>query len=137
MPTEGTPVGDGEGLAFQLIRADNRVVFAALQGHIRLAEAGTLRELMQALGQHPAEAFYLDLAGIQYIDSTGLGLLMALHKQIHEAGGRLHLVQPAKTVLSVLRLSKLDRVFYLVAEEEATNLRAELLGTDQGEHTVH
>jgi anti-sigma B factor antagonist len=113
------------------------VVFAALQGHIRLAEAGTLRELMQALAQHPAEAFYLDLAGIQYIDSTGLGLLMALHKQIHEAGGRLHLVQPARTVLSVLRLSKLDRVFHVVPEQDAASLRTQLLVVDQGEHTAH
>ncbi|MBN1477451.1 STAS domain-containing protein, partial [Candidatus Sumerlaeota bacterium] len=124
---ERAPVSDGEGLAYQLLRVDNRVVFAALQGHIRLAEAGTLRDLMQALGQHPAEAFYLDLTGIQYIDSTGLGLLMALHKQIHEAGGRLHLLQPARTVLSVLRLSKLDRVFHLVSEEDASDLRSQLL----------
>lgn len=132
-----SPSAPSPGLTYQLLRSDGEAACVALQGHLRLSEAGVLRELMQALATSPPPATYLDLAGIQFIDSTGLGLLTAMHRELTERRSRLFLVAPPPTVLSVLRLSKLDQLFEIVPEAEAAALRERLLGPAPGGQTPH
>lgn len=55
-------------------------------------------------------AVLVDLAGVSFIDSTGLGELMAAHKALDAAGGRLHLVVVTDRVARVLALTGLDEV---------------------------
>jgi hypothetical protein len=74
MPSDWRPAAEGDesveseaqearSLNCQWLRSDAQVVYVALQGHVRLAEAGVLRELMQALDDRPPKTTYLDLQG--------------------------------------------------------------------------
>jgi len=126
-----------QGLNHRFRRADAQVIFVSLHGHIRMAEAPALRELTQAIIERPAKRCIVDLADVSYVDSTGLGMLTAMHRRTDEQGCRLTLLDPSETVLSVLRLAKLDTVFDITSGEEASQLRRDTIGETRPEITQH
>jgi anti-anti-sigma factor len=66
----------------------------------------------------------LDLAGTEYIDSTGVSWLLTCHKRCREGGGKLVLNSLNPLVKQVLQVLKLDRVLHIA--ENAEKARAEL-----------
>jgi anti-sigma B factor antagonist len=52
----------------------------------------------------------LDLEGVRMLTSTGLGMLVSLHKQLHAAGGSLTLRGLNDTVHEVFEVTLLTRV---------------------------
>ena len=65
----------------------------------------TAPQLKHAL-ERPATAVIVDLADCEFIDSTGLGVLVAAHKR----AGRFELVAPTLAVRRTLEVSGLDRI---------------------------
>jgi len=62
----------------------------------------------------------LDLSQVQFMDSSGLGSLVAVMKAITE-GGQLRIAEPNWMVRNVLRLTRLDRIFHIYdSVEEAS-----------------
>jgi anti-sigma B factor antagonist len=53
----------------------------------------------------------LNLSGVDYIDSGGLGILVGLFVSARNRGGELKLVSPSKRVKNVLRRTNLDTTF--------------------------
>lgn len=53
----------------------------------------------------------LDLADVPYIDSAGVGLLVAINRLIHEAGGRLVLLSAQGRIRETLKRLRLDQFF--------------------------
>jgi anti-anti-sigma factor len=64
------------------------------------------------------ETLVLDLADVEFCDSSGLSALLIADRKMKEHGGRVRLVHVHKKVLSLLKISMLDRVFEI--EEVAT-----------------
>jgi len=52
----------------------------------------------------------LDLGGVRYATSTGLGVLAAFSRRVRSAGGRLALANPAPAVRESLAVTRLDTV---------------------------
>ena len=52
----------------------------------------------------------IDLAGIDYIDSSGLGLLMALNEMAQAAGKDVVLTHPHPTVLKILNVANMGKL---------------------------
>jgi anti-anti-sigma factor len=67
-------------------------------------------ELMDLVGFKPAE-LRLNLAGVQLVDSMGIGLLVATHNSLKKNGGALKLVQVPAPIAKLLRSMRLDRHF--------------------------
>lgn len=63
------------------------------------------RELSESRGDRPVR---VDLAGVDFIDSSGIGALLSLFKACDQ---NVTLVRPRPTVVSVLELLRLHRVF--------------------------
>jgi len=53
----------------------------------------------------------IDLAEVDFCDSSGLSALLIADRKMKEHGGRVKLVHIHKKVLSLLKISMLDRVF--------------------------
>ncbi len=53
----------------------------------------------------------IDLSALDFIDSTGLGVLVAAGGKAREGGHRVRLRAPGKNVASTLSVTGLDRVF--------------------------
>lgn len=59
----------------------------------------------------------LNLAGLQRIDARGLGELVATHRTLAAAGGRLTLVAPRSRVRKLLAVTRLDTVLRICGSE--------------------
>jgi anti-sigma B factor antagonist len=53
----------------------------------------------------------LDLAGVPWVNSTGLGILITIHHSLKAADGTLRICGLSERVLSIFQVSRLERVF--------------------------
>jgi stage II sporulation protein AA (anti-sigma F factor antagonist) len=67
-------------------------------------------ELDRLLGRS-VRYFVLDLAGVGFMDSTGLATLVRLYKHVRIGEGDVRLAAVPPQVMEVLTLTRLDRVF--------------------------
>ncbi|MCB9897491.1 MAG: STAS domain-containing protein [Planctomycetes bacterium] len=74
-------------------------------------------EFRHALGDHAASSrrLLLDLSEVEFIDSSGLGAIVAAHRRAHEHGG-LVICAPSEVVLRLFRLARLDRIMQIAKD---------------------
>lgn len=83
-----------------------------LSGRVTVNDrAGALKDAVSSLVRQGALNVILDLGGVQFIDSTRLGEIIAAHITVGRHGGRLLLAATPPRVLELLELSGLDDVF--------------------------
>jgi anti-sigma B factor antagonist len=100
------------------LRQVSGAVVADILGKIALAEGtGLLRETVRNFLEHGHNRILLNLEGVDFIDSAGLGELVRAHASIRSHEGQLKLVKPSANVHNLLRLTKLDRVFEIEVDE--------------------
>jgi len=58
----------------------------------------------------------LDLSSVTFLDSSGLGMLISLHKTLRSRNGMVRLLKPAPNVRQILELTRLHRVFEIAPE---------------------
>lgn len=76
--------------------------------------AGEIREPIRTALTGTLSNIDMDLSQVQFIDSGGLGLLVALQKTAAERQGRIRLLNPTPRVQQILELTRLHRVFEIV-----------------------
>ncbi|HEY8862940.1 MAG TPA: STAS domain-containing protein [Candidatus Dormibacteraeota bacterium] len=107
-------------LEIQSRQADNGVTVVAPTGRLDVAGAPTLKDAISEALKNGEPRVVLDMEGISFVDSTGLGSVIAALKQIRSSKGDLRLAAPNQQVRVVLELTTLDRVFpYYSSVEEA------------------
>ena len=100
------------------LRQVTGAVIADLVGKIALAEGtGLLRETVRNFLKHGHNRILLNLEGVDFIDSAGLGELVRAHASVRAHDGQLKLVRPNANVQQLLQISKLDRVFEIEPDE--------------------
>jgi anti-sigma B factor antagonist len=109
------------------IRHINDITILDLKGRLSLGEAlafgpGSDLVLTDAI-LHLAEEGYkkviLNLAGVKYVDSSGVGQLVGALTTARGEGVALKLVNPVKQVSDLLRMTKLYTVFDIREDENA------------------
>jgi anti-sigma B factor antagonist len=98
------------------------VVILTLKGRLTLGESNTVRERIAQLSAAGKHNIVVDLTGVEYIDSTGLGILVICFTSLKKQGGALKLVNPNKRNVELLLLTKLHTVFEVFTEvQDAVN----------------
>ena len=91
-----------------------------LSGKITLGEGGvTLRDEVRKLLAEGKKKIVLNLAEVNYIDSSGLGELVSAYTAVKNAGGELKLLNLTSKVRDLLVITKLVTVFD-VKDDEAS-----------------
>jgi anti-anti-sigma factor len=90
-----------------------------VEGEIDLDSAGDLSDAALAAMQEIGPSLILDLSGVTFMDSTGLKVLLAVHKRAELAGGRLVLAAPTRSVNRVVSITGLDQTFVVCDDVEA------------------
>jgi anti-sigma B factor antagonist len=86
------------------------VPVVSAKGEIDVSSSARLREHLSALPGDVRRAV-VDLTEVTFLDSTGLGVLVAGWKRCDEVGGSLDLVVASPRVGKVLEITGLDSIF--------------------------
>jgi anti-anti-sigma factor len=87
-----------------------------VKGELDLASApDLLRRLDGAIEAAPGTVVQVDFQGVSFIDSTGLGVLVASRRRATGHGGDVRVLNPRDNVRFVFEVTGLDKV--LLAEE--------------------
>lgn len=94
---------------------DGVLVAKVLETRLDASSGPMLKQRIIALIRGGNIRIALDLSDVEFIDSSGLSALVAAMRQL-PAEGDLVLIGPRSTVLSMFRLTRLDRVFRIFPE---------------------
>ncbi|HZD49239.1 MAG TPA: STAS domain-containing protein [Silvibacterium sp.] len=96
------------------------VTILDLSGRITLGEGSVqLRDAIRDLLSKGSKLILLNLADVNYIDSSGIGELVSAYTTVRNQGGELKLLNLTKKVHDLLQITKLYTVFD-VKDDEAT-----------------
>lgn len=83
-----------------------------VHGELDVEAAPELRRaLIEAIDEHPGRPMVVDLEGVDFIDSAGLGVLVGGRKRARDREGDVVLVATGQNVIKVLELTGLTREF--------------------------
>ena len=108
-------------LEAELERVDPITAVFRLTGRMTLGMR--LREIESTISDvadNGVERLILDLSGIEFIDSAGLGALMILYGNMKVRGGQLRLVAPGPKIREVLKLTHTDAILPVDPNLEAS-----------------
>ncbi|MGA7792016.1 MAG: STAS domain-containing protein [Candidatus Acidiferrales bacterium] len=89
-----------------------------MDGRITLGEGSALlRDLVRENVAKGRKKIVMNLAGINYIDSTGLGELVAGYRLVKSEGGEIKLLNLNKKVTDLLQITRLYTVFDIHNQE--------------------
>ena len=92
------------------VRPGRACTVVRVSGELDMDTSPMLEDCLREVIDAGARRVVLDLAGVAFMDSSGLSLLVLTHRRLADVGGRLCLADVRETVRYVLVLSALDRV---------------------------
>jgi anti-sigma B factor antagonist len=96
-------------------------------GEIDVYTAPRVRERLIEMVGAGEKRIVVDLGKVEFLDSTGLGVLVGAHRRLRARSGTLTLVCPHERLLKIFRITGLDTVF-----EIHTSIDAATSGTRAG-----
>jgi len=101
------------------VREIGKVAVLDLSGKITIGEGDVvLREKVTELLDAGRLHVLLNLGKVSYMDSAGIGELVACYKRAKEKSGTVKLLNPTGKVYDLLQLTKLEEVFETFADEK-------------------
>jgi len=101
-------------------RAVGDVVILEMYGKITIGEGSVqLRDAVSNLLDSGRNKIVLNLGGVNYVDSSGIGELVSRYTTTKNTGGRLKLLNLPKKIKDLLMITKLLTVFEIYEEEQA------------------
>lgn len=89
----------------------NNQVIVDLSGGMYVEGAEILREKLIKHMEDGQKHFLIKMGQVDYIDSSGLGVLVSIHKRTRQCNGSLVITGVTGFVKELFELTRLDRVF--------------------------
>ena len=83
----------------------------AIEGTLDALTAAEFRPVIDELVEQGRKRVIVDLSQLQLIDSSGVGVIVALYKRIRAAGGKVSVTGMRDQPLQIFKLLRMDRVF--------------------------
>jgi anti-sigma B factor antagonist len=87
-----------------------------VRGEVDFGSAPRLRELLVKRAMDGGQHVVVDLSGVEFLDSTGLGVLVGSLKRYRTLGGDLYMVVTTDRIRAVFELTGLTSAFTLFAD---------------------
>ena len=82
-----------------------------LGGSMYVEDSASVREQLIGLLEEGIIHLTIDLSGLEYVDSSGLGVLISIHKRCLQKGGKMVITGLRGMVEELFKLTRLDLVF--------------------------
>lgn len=116
-----------KNLEIETIREDPTCAVIALRGEATFADTEKMkRALLGAAEARERKGVILDCSALTYLDSSGLGIIVAVHTTLKRKEGRLILAGMQPGLISILDVSRLRKLIPVkkTVEEATEDLRA-------------
>ena len=100
------------------LNLDTQLLVVVEEDSIDAARAVQFKDRMRELSKNPASRIILDLSRVEFLDSSGLGAVVASMKQL-TGDKRMDLVGPSPSVGKVFQITGLDTVFRTIPSRDA------------------
>lgn len=91
----------------------------SIRGRLTAANATEIKKRLREMLLESVGDVFIDLSGVDFIDSSGLAVLVAVLKLTRERGGTLKLFGLQDGPREVFHLTRLDRIFDLHADRDS------------------
>jgi anti-sigma B factor antagonist len=114
----GDPQDPAAEITMDVHTDDGRAAVLSVAGEVDTASVNALRQELAGIADAGHVHVILDLNGVRFLDSSGLGALVATHRRLRTLGGALAVACSNDLVLRVFRLTGLDTVLSIFATPE-------------------
>ena len=107
-------------MKFEISRREKEgITILDISGKLIMGEsAGELRERFTGVIESGSKNIILNLVGVDYIDSTGLGALVMCHTKAESVEGKIKLLNLTRRNIELLVLTKLTTIFDIFTDEQ-------------------
>jgi anti-sigma B factor antagonist len=95
-----------------------RVTTVTVSGELDLVSSPAFAQALERLGETEADLVLLDLRGLEFMDSTGLHLLVKAQQRAHESGRRFAVIRGSEQVDRLLNLTGVAELLKIVDSPE-------------------
>ena len=88
----------------------DKVAVVTVNGSVDSADSEALLDFLNEIIDAGQTCLVLDVAGMDFIVSMGLGVFVRSHTRLRAAGGFLRLVGPQSFILQIIKTTGLDRL---------------------------
>lgn len=109
---ESTETEAGEPREFDVdVDENGGATTIRIRGEVDLYTAPKLRERLEQVVAGEDQQVVVELSEMDFIDSTGLGVLVGALKQVREHGGDMVLRNPSRSTHKILEIAGLTKLF--------------------------
>ena len=101
------------------IRHRDQVAVIDVSGHLTFFEVGALRQSVESLLKAQRKNIVLNLSGLKYLDSSGIGELARIYVAVVKQGGAMKVIGLTAKVEEILRITHLSQVFQEFPDEQS------------------
>jgi anti-sigma B factor antagonist len=100
------------------MRQDGPVAVLSLKGRLDLASGSMLKDEVKRLFEKEVNLIHLNLNDVEFINSSGLGSLVSIMKEVRLLKGRFTLSNLASYVQEIFEITQLSHIFEVFPTEE-------------------
>jgi anti-sigma B factor antagonist len=100
------------------VKQHGNVNVLILKGKLDLANSSDLKEAVKSLLEQDKNRMHFNMTGVDFINSSGLGALVSMMKEIRVNRGRLTLSDLAPYVSEIFEITQLSNVFEIYGSEK-------------------
>lgn len=83
----------------------------SLQGELDVSTADKLKEHLHSLADKKIIDMKINLTNLEYIDSTGLGVMIGILKRLKISDKEIYIINPKSNVKKIFTITGLDKIF--------------------------
>ena len=100
--------------SFEHHNVEETATVLRVHGELDIGSADALREALDAAEAEDTTVIRMDATGVQFVDSTALGVILAAAQRMTARGGRLELMNTTPTVRRILDMTLIARTVHLI-----------------------
>lgn len=82
-----------------------------IEGELDVSTADKLKEYLHKLADEQVLDMKIDLSNLDYIDSTGLGVMIGVLKKLRSEEKEIYIINPKSNVKKIFTITGLDKIF--------------------------
>jgi stage II sporulation protein AA (anti-sigma F factor antagonist) len=101
--------GNGAMTVEITVKQENQTLTVFLKGELDHHTAASVKDTIDMLlVKTPFKLFVLDMAGVSFMDSSGIGLIAGRYNRVRSIGGRMKIANPGSALSRILKMSGIE-----------------------------